>query len=176
MHLRDAAPGDELAVASVHVRSWKVAYRGIVPASHLDAMRPEDRASRYTFGDRGERGPKTIIALEGGRVLGFTTVGPCREEDHSGSGELYALYVDPDAWRRRVGTSLLEAASQRLAKGGFSHASLWVLSENVRARRFYEQQGWVPTDTVATREFVGVQVEEVRYVRSFDAVSLAVPE
>jgi GNAT superfamily N-acetyltransferase len=97
-------------------------------------------------------------------VLGFSTTGPCRDENGFGWGELYALYVDPDEWGRGTGGALLGAASQRLAASGWRDASLWVLSGNVRARRFYEWHGWVPTDTVASREFAGVQVDEVRYV------------
>lgn len=81
MLLRDAAPGDEPAVARVHVRSWQVAYRGIVPTRYLEAMRPEDRASRYMFGRSAESDPQAILALEEERVVGFATVGPSRKED-----------------------------------------------------------------------------------------------
>ncbi len=127
------------------------------------------------FGRSAESDPQAILALEEERVVGFATVGPSRKEDPSGWGELYALYVDPDEWRRGIGTALLDAANRRLTDGGFRRACLWVLSNNVRARRFYERQGWVPTDTVATREFTGVSVEEVLYVRALDGGSFNVP-
>ena len=48
--IRDAIPGDELAVAAVHVRSWQGAYLGLIDDEFLDALSPEDRAARYTFG------------------------------------------------------------------------------------------------------------------------------
>jgi hypothetical protein len=35
-----------MAVAAVHVRSWQVGYRGLVPDNYLDEPRPEDRAGR----------------------------------------------------------------------------------------------------------------------------------
>ena len=44
--LRDAQPFDADAVARVHVQTWQVAYRGLLPDAYLDALRPEDRARR----------------------------------------------------------------------------------------------------------------------------------
>lgn len=55
MRCRPAEPGDAGAVARVHVRSWQVAYRGPFPDESLDGLRPEDRASRHTFGDHDPR-------------------------------------------------------------------------------------------------------------------------
>jgi hypothetical protein len=36
--VRPATPDDADAIASVHVRSWQAAYRGIVPDAMLDAL------------------------------------------------------------------------------------------------------------------------------------------
>ena len=43
VELRRAVPGDENEVAEVHVRSWQVAYRGLLPDAYLDALRPAGR-------------------------------------------------------------------------------------------------------------------------------------
>jgi hypothetical protein len=50
LSVRRAGPGDEAEVAGVHVRSWQAGYRGLLPDRYLDALRPEDRMGRYTFG------------------------------------------------------------------------------------------------------------------------------
>lgn len=71
VQLRWARPGDEMAVAAVHVRSWQVAYRGLVPAEYLDGLRPEERAARYSFADRLPGRPATMLAVDGDRILGF---------------------------------------------------------------------------------------------------------
>jgi hypothetical protein len=48
VELRIARPADALAVAKVHVRSWRVGYRDLLPHDYLDALRPEEQAQRYT--------------------------------------------------------------------------------------------------------------------------------
>ncbi|MHB1536011.1 MAG: hypothetical protein ACYC1D_15655 [Acidimicrobiales bacterium] len=46
MLLHRALPGDEDAVAAVHVWSWQTAYRGLVPSEYLDSLNPAERARR----------------------------------------------------------------------------------------------------------------------------------
>ncbi len=37
----------------------------------------------------------TLVAVDGAVICGHITVGPSRDEDMAGSGEVWALYVDP---------------------------------------------------------------------------------
>src|SRR5215469_2498281 len=98
MLLRLAEPPDVIAVARVHVRSWQVAYRGLMPDEYLDRLSPEERAAKYTFGSLDPSQPTTIVAAETGVIRGFATVAPARDPDVPRYGELFALYVDPDWW------------------------------------------------------------------------------
>jgi GNAT superfamily N-acetyltransferase len=107
MLLRRAEPGDEEAVARVHVRSWQVAYRGLLPDDYLDRLSPADRAGRYTFAAVGPGSPQTTVAVGKNGICGFATSGPCRDADKGGAGELYAIYVDPDWWNGGVGRLLM---------------------------------------------------------------------
>ena len=38
MTIRDAKPEDALAIAEVHIASWRTTYPGIMPQEHLDAL------------------------------------------------------------------------------------------------------------------------------------------
>jgi len=49
MQIRNAQPNDAFEVAMVHVTSWQVAYRGILPAEYLEELRVEDRVQKYDF-------------------------------------------------------------------------------------------------------------------------------
>lgn len=166
MYLRVAVPGDEDAVAAVHVLSWQHAYRGLMPDDYLDHLDPAARAARYTFG-RGEPGrPYTTVAVDGGGICGFATTGPCRDADKADAGELFAIYVHPDWWSRGVGRTLIGAARQHLVGQEYLEAVLWVLVGNGRAERFYLTDGWEPDGRRRLQEVQGIRVDEVRYIRS----------
>jgi GNAT superfamily N-acetyltransferase len=169
MPLRPAEPDDAMAVARVHVRSWQAAYRALMPDEYLDQLRPEDRAPRYTFGSLDPLRPWTIVAMEAGTIHGFATTAPARDPALSNHGELCALYVDPDRWGRGIGLALLSAARTHLAGLGFRKAILWVLAGNVRAERFYLNDGWAPDGVRRTEVVWGAKCDEIRYRRSLEA-------
>ena len=161
--VRAATPDDALGVARVHVRSWQVAYRGHVPQDYLDDLRPEDRASRYTFDRSGPTTPTTLIALEEDTICGFVTTGKSRDSDLPELGELLAMYVDPQYWGQGIGRLLMTAARDRLRRAGAREALLWVLDGNERAKRFYEFDGWRQDGSRRALDIGGVAVETVRY-------------
>ncbi len=163
--LRCAEPGDELAVAAVHVAGWQAGYAGLLPASYLDGLRVEDRAARYTFGDRGPGRPVTVLAVDDSGVVGFVVTGPARVAANPTRGELYALYVQPERWRQGIGHALLVDARRRLIAEGFVEASLWALEGNERAERFYRADGWRPVGARRREHLHGIEVDEVEYRR-----------
>lgn len=166
MQLRPAEPGDAMAVARVHVRSWQVAYRTLLPDDYLDQLRPEDRAKTYDFTNLDPLKPRTIVAAEEGVILGFATTMPSRDADLPGHGELCAIYVDPDKWGQGVGAALIAAARANLLEFGFRNALLWVLVGNARAERFYRIDQWIPDGRRRTDSgWKGIVVDEVRYQR-----------
>jgi GNAT superfamily N-acetyltransferase len=161
--VRAAVPEDSYDVARVQVRSWQSAYRGLIAQEYLDSLRPEVWASKYTFGRMGLKLPSTQVAVDGSTICGLTTTGLCRDIDLANFGELVTIYVDPAYMRTGVGRLLMSAARERLRRVGVMQASLWVLDGNVRARGFYEHDGWRCDGTRRTRSYGDVPVDEVRY-------------
>lgn len=151
MIVRDATSQDAAEVAGVHVRSWQAAYRGLFPDDYLDTLRAGDRMAHYTFGGGRPDRPATIVAVAGDTICGFATMGPSQDEDAADAGELYAIYLDPQAWGRGIGRSLIAEARVRLSRQGFAEAILWVLAGNEQAQRFYHADGWQPTGTGAKK-------------------------
>ena len=152
-------------MAAVHVRSWQAAYRGLIADEFLDALRPEDRAARYTLGSTDPAAPRTFLAEEDGELLGFATIGPSRDADAPGRGELYALYVDPDRWRGGTGRLLLVESRRRLAES-YEEAILWVLRGNESAELFYERDGWRRDGGERVEQPYGVVSRVSRFRRS----------
>jgi len=96
--------------------------------------------------------------------VGFAWTGDSRDEP--GKGELFAIYVVPEAWGSGAGSALMASALEALRS--YSSATLWVLEDNPRARRFYEREGWSLDGGRRDEEFLGVTVAEVRYRITFD--------
>lgn len=165
MQIRAALPSDALAVARVHIRSWQAGYRGLIPDEYLDTLRPEDRAARYTFDNPDPDAPQTYVADDGADICGFITLGPSRDDDALGRGEIFAIYVDPQRWGERIGGALLRDARSRLSTR-FSEAVLWMLAGNERARQFYRNDGWLPDARQRTRDVWGIRIDEVRFARA----------
>lgn len=170
MIVRRARLPDAAAMAVVHVESWRAAYLGLVPVSVLNQLSVRTRtASWERILREGEgRGSRSWVAVIGGRILGFVSAGPSRDEDdHRGQvGEIYAIYLAPVAWGHGLGGELLRAAEDDLCERGYRVATIWVLAGNTRARRFYEQCGY-DVDGGAQQEEVGPAVlPSVRYRRS----------
>src|SRR5262245_570910 len=99
-----------------------------------------------------------------GRRLGFVWSGPSTEADaEPDTGQVYAIYLEPDEIGRGLGRALFAKATEDLRLRGFRRATLWVLASNEPGRRFYEAAGWRPDGVSQTEEVRGAPIEEVRY-------------
>ncbi len=165
--IRAMTPADCRPVAEIRVRGWQRAYAGMVPQPYLDALDvaadTERRRHHLAHG-----GPEVahLVAEHDGEIVGWACHGPYRDgAAPAGSAELYAIYVHGRHLSRGVGSALLAESVRRCATAGYGHMLLWVLKENLPARRFYERRGFSPDGTEEPFEVDGVPVPEVRYVR-----------
>lgn len=164
--LRPAQVGHAEAIAAVHVAAWQHAYRGMLPPELLASLSVESRAQRWRQQLTDAQSAHTWVVGE--PVSGFVSLGPSRDDDSTeGTGELYALYVHPNAWGTGLGSRLITTAAAHLGDG----ATLWVLRANERARRFYERNGWRPDGSRRQETRDAAVLEEVRY--RLDRVSTA---
>lgn len=148
-------------MAQVQERSWQGAYRHVYPAEALDRGGFVDTSLWRQRLQTPPPGWTTLVAEVPGGVAGFVCLGPSRDE--RAVGEIYAIYVAPDAWGQGLGRALLAEAERRLA-GRYEVAALWVLDDNPRARRFYEAAGWRPDGAQKTEALRwDVPALEVRY-------------
>jgi GNAT superfamily N-acetyltransferase len=76
---------------------------------------------------------ETYIAFEDDEAVGVVCVG---------DGLLQTLYVMPEFWSRGIGSTLHDLALDRMRATNAQEARLWTLTENHRARAFYEKRGW----------------------------------
>jgi ribosomal protein S18 acetylase RimI-like enzyme len=162
--VRVALPADAGGIARVHIAAWQVAYRGVFSGDFLGSMDLDVRTGWWEA--LLLRGQRVTYVVEGPvGIVGFCLIG---EGDDEGSGEVFAIYVDPEHWREGMGRALLEASEAHLAADGFERALLWVLEGNGPARAFYERQGWKKGKPIRLETIGGTEITEVRYEKALE--------
>lgn len=85
-------------IAEVHVEGSRGAYAGLLPAEFLACFTVERRAMQWARELDVDPSWTHVLDLAG-RVVGFSNVGPSRDEDaEQGTGELIAIYLTPTLW------------------------------------------------------------------------------
>jgi ribosomal protein S18 acetylase RimI-like enzyme len=170
--IRLATPEDAEEIAWLHVHASLTAYRPIFG----DGYSGEDLGERTDYWRRMLLGDltlawtppeKTYVAItREERIAGFCAVGASRDDDGDGDGEVFLLYIAPEQWRAGIGQQLFEAGVAYLRERGFPSLTLWVLEDNIRARSFYEKNGWRP-DGARKPSYRKADLSQMRY-RSTD--------
>lgn len=159
MEIRKVTQADDFdAISRIYSLSWKTAYKGIVPQQYLDGL-SETRWSDMLASDSWD----SLVVVVDGKYIGTSSFCPARDEFMYGSGEIISIYLLPDYFGRGYGKLLLNAVVSELAKLGYSQIYLWVLEDNVRARTFYERNGFLPTSDKTTANIGGEDLTEIRY-------------
>lgn len=164
--VRPARPEDVEDIVGIGLRSWREGFRDVVPRG----LMPDPGGLRARIRERvAERVPSIAVGVLDGKVLGWITFGASRDADAAGSvGEVWALNVDPGAWRRGIGRELVTYALDRLARAPFAEATLWTFRDTPRSRSFYEALGFETDGATQRREASGGTIE-VRYRITLDA-------
>lgn len=162
MTVRVATTADAPAVARIHVASWDVAYRGIMPD---DVIARTDTAYRTRFWTErlATREWPVLVIDAGGEILAFCHMVPSPDpgDDPKTVGHITSIHVLPHLHGRGHGRALLDHAFAEFRRRCFSEVTLWVLEGNASARRFYEQLGF--KEDGGRKTYPGTEVPEVRY-------------
>lgn len=131
-------------ITRLHRRAAQTGFAHIFPAEAPPPPFEDDLAGwQFWLGPDREQGRHAYNVQANGRIVGVVLAGP--DPDDPALGHLARLYVDPDRWGVGIGRALHDTAIADLAGRGFPAATLWVLEDNVRARRWYERLGWSQT-------------------------------
>lgn len=160
MEIRQIMKNDDFpSIRELYYRSWKFAYRDIIPMEWIES-RPKDKWG----GNITENGRTEIGAFERDRIVGTASFGASRWEKFREYGEIVTIYLLPEYIGKGVGSALMERCISELKAQGYSRILLWVLEENTRARRFYEKHGFRGTAEYMDDNIGGRAVREVMYL------------
>ncbi|HEX7882417.1 MAG TPA: GNAT family N-acetyltransferase [Afipia sp.] len=124
--LRPYNAHDEDAAIDLWHRTWQRAYPAIDFAQRLDGWRQRWRSELVPVA-------QIVIAEQDRAMIGFVTI--------DAAGYLDQLVVAPEAWGSDLGNVLI-AEAKTMSPGGIT---LLVNTDNARAIRFYERNGFIHT-------------------------------
>lgn len=141
--MREGVKEDVPAMERVYQRSWSGAYEPFLDSTSLEEL-AADRARSFDW-QRGILAPDAhvLVADEDGAILGVAQANEVLDPPRD-LPEVTMLYADPRYWGSGVATALLAAELSWLAERGHPLARLRVVEDHLRARRFYEREGWEP--------------------------------
>lgn len=152
-------------IGYIHATAWHQAYEGIVPDAFLNLFTPANRAASFRKNAPiWDAEAYLFMAEEQAAGLAFLT------KDHEetaaeNSGEISAIYFLSDYWGTEYTHKAMDFCIERLKELGYKSISIWVLEDNIRARRFYEKYGFGLSG--ATKEIhLGNSLSEVQYKRT----------
>jgi len=162
MTIRRAVSSDAETVGRIHVESWNVAYRGIMPD---DVIARTDLPYRTAFWAERIADPEWPVFLieEAGQGVAFCQMISTKDSDDDATriGHITSLHVLRHLRGRGYGRTLIDHVCAEFQRRGFMEVTLWVLEANRAARRFYERHGFHLDG--GTRLYPRTQVPEVRY-------------
>ncbi|PJF36095.1 MAG: GNAT family N-acetyltransferase [Candidatus Thermofonsia Clade 1 bacterium] len=140
--IRPAKLADARNIGMVQLDTWRSTYTPLVPAGFLDQFDYKEREQVWRARLSNAQAPQHVFVAEvDAQIVAFASGGLARTEDAPYTAEVYALYVREAYQRRGIGVRLVAALAERFAAEGHTHMLIWVLSENRRARAFYEAIG-----------------------------------
>ncbi len=127
--IRLAVGSDGSQIGLVHARTWQATYRGLLPQPFLDGLDAAKRGKYWEqyLSEDARPGETVLVAEEDGVVVGFASVGPSRDEDANGKGEVRAIYLLAERWGRAAsaGPCWMLAALNTQRQAGYTQATLW---------------------------------------------------
>lgn len=147
MSVKIATIDDAHTIAGIHVASRARGYHGLIPPPAL-AKDPDIAMRSADWQGWLRKTQARLLYDDQGVAVGFVSFGPLRTRlagDRGPiprfAGEVYALYVHPDHWRKGYGKTLLRAGFDGLKDAGFPSALLWVIAKNDPAIALYLNAG-----------------------------------
>jgi GNAT superfamily N-acetyltransferase len=164
VRFRSAVSADSAQIAALHAHSWRQTYRGMLPDAYLDGELDAERAQFWharmmTSSDRRF----VLLAEQGQTLVGFVCV--LLDEEPAWGACLDNLHVQPGRIGQGFGGQLLlQSARWVAATEPTWPMHLWVIEDNIRARRFYERYGGQAVERVVKTLPGGGTPVALRYV------------
>lgn len=157
--IRKVKQGDADTLAYIQTESWKTAFKGIIDAEMLDKCTNIDKARlMYQRLLDDNKGNGYILTVDNkSHCIAYWD--KARDPELALKAELICIHSLPNNWHKGFGSKMMDMVLEDIKKSGYSEVVLWVFRDNLRARAFYEGNGFVLNDVTKA----AFDTEEVLY-------------
>ena len=141
--IRKVQQGDELNLAYIQIESWKAAFQDILSAEILQQATDLTHATAMYKQLLDENIGNGYILEVNSQPHCIAWWGKARDNDMSDYAEIICIHNLQDSWRKGCGTQMMNRIMDDMKAAGYDKVMLWVFTNNVRARKFYESCGFV---------------------------------
>jgi RimJ/RimL family protein N-acetyltransferase len=164
--IRYATVEDTDSLAKVYSNSFKKAFEGVIPNSILEEKFSFESIQKSMHKELEEGLPKNIIMFKDEKPIGLLTFAKSKYEQLDDScTEIWRIYLDPNYWDKNIGSELMNWGLKEIKENGYEKVILWVIEDNLRARKFYEKMGFKYDGTNRIIN-VGREIKDLRYFKS----------
>jgi len=141
-HIQEATLKHAQGLANVHVKTWKISYKGIIDQAHLDTLDLKQREERWiNILQTPNRKSQVYVLLNNqNQVIGFYSIGESREKEHNYTHELWGLYILPEYQGRGLGLFMFEDIKKKLHALNAQSLCVMVLEQGP-AVAYYKKMG-----------------------------------
>lgn len=143
------------AMSLIHALGWRDTYKDAIPPKWMSENITDDRWIPLFREDYEQKRCRGLLLYRDDTPVACINYGPARMENYNAGeicsspnegyrdwGELISFYTHPDERGKGYGGKLIEEAVRRLNDAGFGKVFVFVLRENLKARKFYSAHGF----------------------------------
>lgn len=106
-----------------------------------------------------------------GAAQAFALCGPRRDEGVGPkTGEVYSIYLHPEAWGQGHGRALLQHTLRDLRERGFNGVRIWTLEANEQAAGFYTAAGFKLTGDESFWRPDDINLPKICFARELEVI------
>ena len=161
--IKKAQLKDIETLSRIHSTSLIAAFGGLFPEEIVMQFFGFERRLKG-FAKELEKGqPVNFLVYDEDEAIGILSYGPSRHmEVDDDTIEIWRVYFLPGYWGRGAAAIAMDLIMKKIQEAGYKKVILWVMEENLRARRFYEKSGFEKTMKIHDDE-LGRPTREIMY-------------
>ena len=143
VHIRKVKQGDADTLAYIQTESWEAAFKEILDADILEKCTNIDKARlMYQRLLDDNKGNGYILTVDN-KPHCIAYWDKARDFELVLKAELICIHSLPNNWHKGFGSKMMDMVLEDIKSSGYSEVVLWVFRDNLRARAFYEANGFV---------------------------------